>query len=80
MEDLDTEVRYAPGWTLHTAGDPRVRELSQLVPEPPDTLRLERSLIGKVIACTVVTMAANETHPIQTRLVVETEPPPSPYR
>lgn len=80
VDDLDTDVRYAPGWTLHTAGDPRVRELAQLSEDPPETLRLDRTLIGRVVACTVVTMGANHRHPVQTRLVVEPEPPHSPYR
>lgn len=80
VDDLDAGVRYAPGWTLHVAGDVKVRELSQLADDPPETLRLDRTLFGKVISCTVVTLPANHAHPIQTRLVVETEPPKSPYR
>ncbi|MEQ9075609.1 MAG: hypothetical protein RLP09_17265 [Sandaracinaceae bacterium] len=80
IEDLDTEILHAPGWALHAMGDDGVRELSQLLEEPPDTLRLERTLLGRVIACTVVSMPANGAFPLQTRLVIEPEPESSPYR
>lgn len=80
VDDLETDVRYAPGWTLHPNADPTVRELSQLADDPADTLRLERTLTGKVVACTVVAMFANTTYPVQTRLVIEPDPPHPPYR
>lgn len=80
VDDLDTDVRYAPGWTLHATADPTVRELSQLSDEPAPTLRVERTLTGRVVACTVVAMRANATYPVQTRLAVEPDPPHAPYR
>ena len=80
VDDLESEIVYAPGWALHAMGDDGVRELSQLAEEPPETLRLERALLGRVLACTVVTMPANATFPVQTRLVVKPDPASAPYR
>ncbi len=80
VNDHDSGIRYAPGWILHANGDPSVRELSQLVDEPSEALRLGRTLTGRVLACTVVTMPANHSHPVQTRLVIEVDAPTTAYR
>ncbi len=80
VDDEDTGIRHAPGWTLHPSGDTRARELSQLGDDPSDALRLERTLTGRVLACTVVSMPANDSHPVQTRLVIEPDAPHAPYR
>lgn len=78
--DLETSIRYAPAWVLHPVGDVRARELSELSEEPSEALRLDRTLTGRVLACTVVSMPANDRHPIQTRLVVEPDAAAPPYR
>ena len=80
VDDLDTGVRYAPGWTLHSGGDERVRELTQLAHDIPESLRLERTVEGRVVKATVVHMPANHRHPLQTRLMVDAVPPSSAYR
>jgi hypothetical protein len=78
VDDHDTGIRHTPGWALHASGDTHARELSELGEDP--SLRLERSITGRVLACTVVTMPANHRHPVQTRLVIEPDAPQPPYR
>jgi hypothetical protein len=78
--DEDTGIRYAPAWALHPSGDAQARELAELLEAPSHTLELERTLYGRVVACTVVSLPVNTRHPIHTRLVIEPDAVAPPYR
>ncbi len=78
VEDLDTGVRYAPAWMLHT-GAPVVGSWMPIGFDPREDLVADRSLLGRVEACVIATV--DSTGQAQTLLLVRPDPIDTPpYR